>query len=232
LSFIETGRAIPSREMVLTLSRVLDLPLRERNTLLLAAGFAPMYKETTLEAPELASIRGALDAILRQQEPFPAIVMNRYWDILRTNEAANRFMSFLLGDRASTAPSNVLRMFFDLDAVRPYVANWGAVAQALIARVHRESVGGVPDERTRALLAELLAYPGVQQAWYNANPATPMIPVLPVSFVKGDELFNFFSAVTTLGTPQDITAQEIRIETFFPGDDATETAARRLMSNA
>ena len=214
--------------MVLLLSRVLDLPLRERNTLLLAAGFAPMYQETTLEAPELASIRGALDAILNQQEPFPAIVMNRYWDILRTNEAARRFMGFLLGDRATTEPTNILRMFFDLGALRPYVANWEAAAEALIQRVHRESVGGVPDKRTRALLAELLAYPGVPKTWYNASRGTPMIPVLPVSFVKGDEHFNFFSAVTTLGTPQDITVQEIRIETFFPADATTETAARHL----
>ena len=94
LCFIETGRSSPSREMVLLLSRVLDLPLRERNTLLLAAGFAPIYQETPLEAPELDAIRGAIDAIIRQQEPFPAIVMNRYWDILRTNDAANHFMTF------------------------------------------------------------------------------------------------------------------------------------------
>ncbi len=214
--------------MVLLLSRVLDLPLRERNTLLLAAGFAPMYPETTLEAPELAPIRGALDAILSQQEPFPAVVMNRYWDILRTNEAATRFFDFLLGERASTAPSNVLRMIFDLGAVRPYVANWDAVAESLVQRVHRECVGGVPDGRTRALLAELLAYPGVPRTW--PDPGTPMIPVLPVSFVKGDKRFNFFSTVTTLGTPQDITVQEIRIECFFPADAATETAARQLIS--
>jgi hypothetical protein len=216
--------------MVLLLSRVLDLPLRERNTLLLAAGFAPMYLETQLDAPELSSIHSALDAILRQQEPFPAVVMNRHWDILRTNDAATRFFQFLLGDRAATAPGNILRMMFDLDAARPFVANWKAVAEALVQRVHRECVGGILDDGTRALLADLLAYPGVPRAWRQASLGTPTEPALPVSFVKGDQRFNFFSTVTTLGTPQDITAQEIRIECFFPADPATEHAARRLIS--
>ena len=123
-------------------------------------------------------------------------------------------------------------MFFDLAAMRPFVANWDAVAEALVQRVHRECVGGVPDERTRAILAELLAYPSVPQTLHNANPGAPLIPILPVSFVKGEQQFNFFSAVTTLGTPQDITAQEIRIETFFPADVATETATRRLISES
>lgn len=232
LSFVETGRANPSREMVLLLARVLDLPLRERNTLLLAAGFAPMYLETQLEAPEMARVRAALEAILAQQEPFPAVVMNRYWDILGANKAASRFFAFLLGDRAPAGPGNVLRMMFDPDAVRPFVTNWEAVAESLIQRVHRECVGGVPDERTRALLAELLDYPGVPRAWHKASPGTLMVPVVPVSFAKEERCFNFFSTVTTLGTPQDITVQEIRIECFFPADDATERAARRLASEA
>ncbi len=231
LCFIETGRANPSREMVLLLSRVLDVLLRERNALLLAGGFAPIYTETNLDAPELGSVRGALDAILRQQEPFPAVVMNRHWDILRTNEAASRFFGLLLGDRAMAAPANVLRMMFDPGAVRPLVDNWEAVAEALIQRAHRECVGGVPDDRTRALLTELLDYPGVPRSWRHANPGTPLVPVVPVSFVKGDHRFDFFSTVTTLGTPQDITLQEIRIECFFPADPATESAARRLASS-
>ena len=228
LCFIENGRASPSRDMVLLLSRVLDVPLRERNTLLLAAGFAPMYVESQLEAPELESIRAALDAMLRQQEPFPAVVMNRHWDIVRTNQAATRFFGFLLGERASSAPNNVLRMMFDPDAVRPFVANWEAVAESLIQRVHRVSVGGVQDERTRALLAALLDYPGVPRSWRKASLATPLLPVAPISFEKAGQRFDFFSTVTTIGTPQDITAQEIRVECFFPANAATDSAARRF----
>lgn len=230
LCFVETGRAKPSREMVLLLCGVLDVPLRERNSLLLAAGFAPMYLETKLEAPELAAVRYALDAMLRQQEPFPAVVMNRHWDILRTNDAAKRFFGFLLGDRVAQAPGNVLRMMFDPVAVRPFVANWAAVAEALIQRVHRECIGGVSDPGTQALLAELLRYPDVPRSFGQPSPSTPLLPVLPVSFVKGAQRFEFFSSVTTLGTPQDITVQEIRIECFFPADAATEQAARLLAS--
>jgi transcriptional regulator with XRE-family HTH domain len=228
LCFVETGRANPSREMVLLLASVLDVPLRERNVLLLAAGFAPRYLESNIDAPELAAVGAALDAILRQQEPFPAVVMNRHWDVLRTNQAAARFFGLLLGDRPAGGQANVLRMMFDPNALRPFVTNWEAAAEALVRRVHRESVGGVEDEGTRQLLAELLSYPGVPRSWHSANPGVPLLPVVPVSFRKDDRRFDFFSAVTTLGTPQDITVQEIRIECFFPADQETDRAAREL----
>lgn len=227
LCFIETGRANPSREMVLLLASVLDVPLRERNALLLAAGFAPVYQESNMDGPELAAVRRALDAILGQQEPFPAVVMNRSWDIVRTNGAATRFFGLLLGARAAAGPANVLRMMFDPRGLRPFVANWEAVAEALVHRVHREAVGGVPDAPTRALLAEILRFPGVPAAWHTARPA-PVLPVVPVRFRKGELELDFFSTVTTLGTPQDITVQELRIECFFPADERTQRAARRL----
>ena len=230
LCFLETGRAQPSREMILRLASVLDVPLRERNSLLLAAGFAPVYAESKMDAPALAAVRGALDAILRQQEPFPAVVMNRAWDVLRTNDGASRFFGFLLGERTSAAPSNVLRMMFHPDAVRPYVTNWRAVAEALVQRVHRESVGGVPDDSTRNVLAEVLGYPGVPASWRSADPTALLVPVVPVSFAKDGRTFDFFSTVTTLGTPQDVTVQEIRIECFFPANDATDRAARAFLS--
>jgi len=228
LCFVETGRANPSREMVLLLASVLDVPLRERNVLLLAAGFAPVYQESSMAAPELAAVRRALEAILDQQEPFPAVVMNRAWDVVQTNRAAERFFGFLLGPRAAAGPSNVLRMMFDPGALRPFVANWEAVAESLVHRVHREAVGGVPDPATRALLAEILDYPGVPRAWHTARPPAPALPVVPVNFHKEGRELNFFSTVTTLGTPQDITVQEIRIECFFPADDRTRRAAREL----
>jgi transcriptional regulator with XRE-family HTH domain len=228
LCFVETGRANPSREMVLLLAGVLDVPLRERNALLLAAGFAPVYAESQLDAPELAVVRNALDAILRQQEPYPAVAMNRHWDVVRANGAATRFFGFLLGGRDRGAPANVLRMMFHPDALRPFVANWDEVAESLIARAHREAVGGVPDEGTRELLAEILAYPGVPASLRRAQPGAPLLPIVPVRFVKDGRRFNFFSTVTTLGTPQDVTVQEIRIECFFPGDGETEKSARRL----
>ncbi|HVR20956.1 MAG TPA: helix-turn-helix transcriptional regulator [Polyangiaceae bacterium] len=228
LSFVETGRANPSREMVLLLANTLDVPLRERNALLLAAGFAPFYLESSLDAPGLSAARGALDAILRQQEPFPAVVMNRHWDILRTNEAATRFFSWLLGDRRARGPANVVRLMFHPDGLRPFVANWPAVAEALLRRVHREAVGGVPDQATKALLAEILDYPDVSQTLRSTDFSAPLLPIVPVSFRKNERAFDFFSTVTTLGTPQDVTLQEIRIECFFPVNGETERAAREL----
>jgi transcriptional regulator with XRE-family HTH domain len=226
--FMETGRAKPSRDMVLVLSRVLDVPLRERNQLLLAAGFAPVYPETPLDEPELAPVSGALDAILRQQEPFPALIMNRHWDILRSNDAAIRFSRFFLGAGSPSAPANLLHRIFSPAAMRPFVENWEAVATALLQRVHRECVGAVLDERTHALLAELLTYPGIPDTRHPPDPSAPMLPILSVGYVKGDQRFDYFSTVTTLGTPQDITLQEIRIEAFYPVDAATAAAARRL----
>jgi len=228
LCFVETGRANPSREMVLLLANVLDVPLRERNALLLAAGFAPVYAESKLDAPVLAAVNAALSAILRQQEPFPAVVMNRQWDIIRTNQAATRFFGFLLGKGKTSGPANVLRMMFDPHALRPFVRNWNAVAESLVRRVRREAVGGIQDEGTRLLLAEVLDYPDVPRSLRDAKGDLPLSPVVPVIFEKGHDRFDFFSAVTTLGTPQDITVQEVRIESFFPANDQTTRAARRL----
>jgi len=225
--------------MVMLLAGALDVPLRERNAMLLAAGFAPVYPERALDAPELTAVKAALDAILGQQEPFPAVVMNRGWDIVARNRAAQRFFGFLLGaerapdprpDVRSDARPNVLRMILGPDGIRSCVANWEAVAQTLIRRVHRETVGGVADAATEALLAEVLAYPGVAEAWGRADRELAALPIVPVTFRKDRRVFSFFSTVTTLGTPQDVTAQELRIECFFPLDDDTARAARQLAS--
>ncbi len=224
LGFIEIGRARPSREMVLTLADALDVPLRERNELLLAAGFAPMYHETSLVDPVMAQAREALDAILRQQEPFPAVVMDRYWNILLANGAASRLFGTFIDLAAETEPMNVLKLIFDPAKVRPFVVNWDAVAEALIRRVHRETVAGAVDGKTTELLDELLRYPGVPRRAALPEVSVESPPFLPVEFRVGEATLRYFSTVTTLGTPRDITLQEIRIESFFPAD--AETAAR------
>jgi transcriptional regulator with XRE-family HTH domain len=229
LGFLEIGRSRPSREMVLLLAGVLDVPLRERNALLLAAGFAPVYRETGLEAPALGQARKALELILRHQEPYPAVVMDRHWNVLTSNGAAVRFFGELVPPPEPGRRANVIRSMFDPAGLRPYVANWEAVAEALVQRIHREAVGGVPDEGTSALLEEILAYPGVPARWRSPDllAAAPG-PYLSVMFRKGDLAMDFFSTVTTLGTPLDVTLQEMRIESFFPADERTEAAARRL----
>jgi transcriptional regulator with XRE-family HTH domain len=227
--FVETGRAKPSREMVLVLATALDVPLRERNALLLAAGFAPLYGEARLDAPAIAPVRRALDAILKQQEPFPAVVLNRQWDILQMNAGATRFFASLLGDHAPTGVPNVLRLMFDPTGLRPHVANWEAVAETLVRRAQREAVGGVPDAAMSNVLAEVLAYPDVPARLRAPNLFTPQLPVVPVCFTREGVGFEFFSTITTLGTPQDVTLQELRIECFFPANAETEERARRTL---
>jgi hypothetical protein len=221
VSFVESGRSQPSREMVLRLARVLDVPLRERNQLLLAAGYAPSYRETGLAAEEAAQVRAALERMLASHEPYPAVVMDRHWNVLTTNDAAQAFFTWLLGAQTSERPANVIRLMFSPGGVRPYVTNWDAAADALIQRVHREAVGGIPDPTTVALLDEALAYPDVPQQWRVPDFANPPPPVIPVSFEKDGRALSYFSTVTTLGTPQDAMLQEIRLESFFPADETT-----------
>ncbi len=228
ICFLETGRAKPSREMVLMLADALNVPLRERNGLLLAAGFAPLFRESSLDDPFLEPVRTAIDAILAQQEPFPAVVMNRRWDVLLTNEAARRVFGWLLDGSDGPAPTNVLRMMFDPRWIRPYIANWDAVAETLLRRVHREALGGILDDEVAAVLGEILSYPGVPQRWHTPDLITPLVPVIPVRFAKGDYALNFFSTVTVIGTAQDVTLQDLRIESFFPADAPTARASRQL----
>lgn len=222
VSFVESGRATPSREMVLVLARTLDVPLRERNQMLLAAGYAPIYPETGIAEPAISQVRAALDRVLRHHEPFPAVVMDRHWNLMLTNTPAASMFGWLLGNTPSTSPANVLRLMFDPGGLRPYVTNWEQVGQALIQRVHREAVGGVPDDQTAALLNEVLAMPGIPARWRTPDFTATPTPVVPVQFRKGRLGVSYFSMVTTVGTPQDVTAQEIRLESFFPADEATE----------
>jgi hypothetical protein len=199
--------------------------------LLLAAGFAPMFHESTLDDPELAPVRTAIEAILTQQEPYPAVVINRHWNLVRTNRAAAMFFRMLLAGRTPPVADNVLRLMFHPDGLRPAVENWDIVAQALIRRVHREAVGGVLDETGRQLLSEILNYPGVPSRWRTPDLGTPLVPVVPVNFRHGERTFRFFSAVTVLGTPHDVTLQELRIECFFPLDQETAMAAARILGD-
>jgi hypothetical protein len=212
--------------MVMLLAEGLAVPLRERNTLLLAAGFAPTYHETDLDDPELGPVNRALNAILERQEPYPAVVLDRRWNVIRTNRAARTFFAhFLLEGRPQPERPNLLRAMFDPGLVRPYVVEWDRVAATLLQRVHREAVGGVPDAD---LVDELMAYPGMAAEWWVPSVETLSLPIIPVSFEKSGRRFDYFSAVTTLGSPQDIALQELRIESFFPLNDGTEREAEAL----
>ena len=230
ISFIESGRSIPGRQTLLEIAQALDIPLRDRNSLLLAAGYAPIYSDGAWNGAEMQSVTGALERMLRQHEPFPAVVMDRYWDVLMTNEAAPRFFNCFIDMAARKTPRNLLHLMFDPNGMRPFIANWEAVAKSLFQRVYRESVGRVIDDRTGALLAALLAYPDVKTEWKNPVELSAM-PVIPIGFVRDGEVLSYFSMVTTVGTPQTIAAQELRIECMFPADAATEGHHRKMMDS-
>jgi transcriptional regulator with XRE-family HTH domain len=234
ISFIESGRSIPSRQTLMDIAQGLDIPLRERNALLLAAGYAPIYSEGAWNAQEMQSVNSALRRILRQHDPFPALVLDRYWNVLMTNESAPRFFNCFVDMAARQGPRNMLRLMFDPQGMRPFVANWESVAQSLIQRVYRESVGRVVDDQTRELFAALLAFPDVKAEWqtHKCLDVAPVTPVIPMSFIKDGMVLNYFSMVTTVGTPQTVAAQEVRIECMFPLDGATETHHVAMMGTA
>src|SRR5574337_517592 len=218
VSFIETGRTQPSREMVLLLAAVLDVPLRDRNSLLTLAGYAPIYRETPLQAAALAQARRALDFLLRQQEPYPALVLDRHWNVVQVNEGTARVQAVFLDPVAveKLGPPNAMRLMFHPAAFRPYIANWEATAASLIQWLHRDLVSGFGDTETRALLDELLAYPDVPRQWRTVDLEASPLPFLSIEFRQGELALSYFTTLTSLGTPHDITLQELRVESFFP----------------
>lgn len=204
--------------MVLDLTQALDVPLGERNSLLLAAGYAPAFAGEGLDAPALKQVTQALERMLRQHEPFPAIVMDRHWDVLKANAAAARLISCFIDLGARQVRRNLLHLLFDPEGLRPFLRNWTVVAPALLARLYREA-GHAIDEKGRVLLAELARYPGVDLAARAPDPDGPMVPLV---LAKGGIELSYFSLVTTVGTPQAVAADGLRLECLFPADAATE----------
>lgn len=228
VSFVETGRSTPSREMVFRLAEVLAVPLRERNVMLEAAGYARHYRESALSDPELEDVRRVLEFVLERHEPYGTVVVDRAWDVVIANRGHTRMLGFLLGERADEpVAGNLLDLAFDPDGLRPLIANWEEVARVLLDRVHREHAAW-PDAITEALLERLLAYPGVPERWRVPDLSRPLPVVIPIRLRKEDVEISVFTAISTLGTPQDATLQELRIESFFPVDEASDAAIRAL----
>jgi len=215
LSFVESGRSSPSRDFLSVVSDALNVPLRERNLLLLASGFAPQYSEQSMDAEQMSIVTRAINRMLEQNEPHPALVLDRHWNVIRTNEAAPRFFGSFVDLEARPKPRNLLDLMFDPEGMRPFVEAWEMVAAGLLQRVRREAVGQVMEHGLRELLERLRQYPGVAAL---KPPLTPQSPVLSITFRRGDERFSYFSLITTIGMPQCITAQELRVECMFPTD--------------
>ena len=232
VSFLETGRAQPSREMVILLADVLAVPLRDRNELLVTAGYAPLYRETGLDAPAMTQLHRAFDFILRRQEPYPTLLLDRHWNVLKVNEGSARIQHYFL-DPAAVAglgPANAMRLMFHPQAFRPHIVNWEATAASLIQWLHRDTLNGAGDAETRHLLEELLTYPDVPRHWRTLDLSASPVPFLAIHFRKHGVDLRFFTTLTSLGTPYDITLRGLRIESFFPADEATEAALRRFGS--
>ena len=209
--------------MVLQVAAALDVPLRQQNALMLAAGFAPVWRESDLAAPALAQVNGALDYMLAQQEPYPAFVVDRRWNLLRANAGAGRFVAFLLG-AVPQGPVNLADALVSPEVLRPLIVNWSEVALYFLRGVQADAIADGTEE-TAALLERLMSYPGVP-ALSQVPPAEDRGPVLTIHFRKGETSLRLFTTIATLGTAHDVTVQEIRIECFFPADEASAALLR------
>jgi transcriptional regulator with XRE-family HTH domain len=225
LSFLELGRAQPSRDMVLRLAEALGVPLRQHNALLVSAGFAPVWRETDLAAPEMAQVRSAVDFMLAQQEPYPAVAVDRHWNLLKANGGAVQLVEFLVGPLPPGTPVNLADALVAPDVLRPFLANWAEVVRYFIRSVAADAAAD-GSEATAALLDRLNGHAGVREAMAQAPSEEAVAPVVPMLFRKAGAQLNLFTAIATLGTPRDVTAQELRVESFFPMDPPTALVLR------
>jgi transcriptional regulator with XRE-family HTH domain len=230
LSYVETGRASPSRDMVLRLVDRLDIPLRERNALLEAAGYAPMYRERPLEAPDMTPAREAVQRILTCHEPWPALAMDRHWNLVM----ANRMVPPLMAGAAPAllqGPINVLRLSLHPEGLAPRIANLRQWREHLFERL-RQQIHATGDETLAALLAELKGYPESLGSEAVSLPGEHHGVLMPFQFNTGHGVLNLVSTTTVFGSPVDITLQELALETFFPADEGTASALRAMVPAA
>jgi transcriptional regulator with XRE-family HTH domain len=228
VSFLESGRARPSRSMILQLSETLDVPLRERNDWLTAAGFAPVFKARPLEDPQMGQVMAAIQMMLSNHQPFPAVAIDRAWNIRMANASFERMGEMLGADlwqRVGGAQRNLMRLFFHPDGIKPFVKNWTSIAPLIWHRAQREAdaLGG---QEMKQVLLQLCDYQDADTLWAASDAA--LVPVMPLEIEKDGVGISLFTVIATFGTPQDVTADELRIESLFPADGATEALFRGM----
>ena len=226
VSFLESGRANPSRDMILKLSETLEVPLRERNDWLTAAGFAPVFKARPLDDPQMNQVMKAVDLMLTNHQPFPAIAIDRAWNIRRSNSAFELLSTVFGTDvwaRLGGQDRNLMRLFFHPEGIRSFITNWKSIAPLLWHRAQREaeSLGG---QEMKEVLAELAPHQDADMLWLADDAA--LVPVLPFEIEKDGVRASLFTVIATFGTAQDVTADELRIESMFPADEETERLFR------
>jgi transcriptional regulator with XRE-family HTH domain len=232
ISFLESARSNPSRAMILQLSEALDVPLRTRNLWLTAAGFAPLYAARTLDDPQMAQVMGAVRMMLGAHEPYPALALDRAWNVLITNRPFDALTTLLGADiweRVAGAETgserNLMRLFFHPQGIRSLVTNWAAVGPLLWQRATREAhaLGGAD---MLAVLDELAPFQEPEVLWSAMDSA--LLPVVPFKLAVGEQRIALFAVIATFGTAQDVTTDELRIETLFPADAETDALLRHL----
>ena len=219
LSFIETGRSRPSRDMVMRLAEYLELPLRERNALLLAAGYAPEYAQTPLAAESMRDIRTSLQSLVDAHQPCPALAADHAWNLVLANDAALAFVDGV-PDELVTDPINIIRLVMHPDGMRSRVVNFADYSEHVLIRLHRQ-LRATGDAAIRELIRECEGYPGIGRPRGSTHA---IAPVLAIRLASADTVMSFFTVVSTLGAPYDVTLDEIVIESFFPADAATARA--------
>jgi transcriptional regulator with XRE-family HTH domain len=227
ISFLESGRAKPSSDMVLRLMAVLGVPLRDQNEALRVAGHAPRFAEPELHAiaPE---IDWAIERMLAQQEPFPLTVLSPDYRILRRNSAASRvFEGFIAGPAPRNEPPDLFALVFDPGLARPFLVDWHHVAHHMLARLHREALHAPGDARLSALLARVMHYPGVKDEWRRPDFGASLGSTLTIRLRRGEVSLNFMTTVTCFAAPRQVTLEELRIESYVPLDSATREFCTR-----
>lgn len=232
LSFVETGRSRPSPELVLALAEQLDVPLRDRNTMLLAAGYAPQYSQTPLDDDAMGRVRSSLQRMLDAHDPYPGVAVDRSWNVLLANQAAFAFTEDV--PLALLQPTmNVFRLCLHPDGLASRTVNFDEWAAYLLGQIRR-TIQLTGDAALQRIEDEVLAYPNVVALGTRSEDVLADDPTLlvPFSLARGGEVLSMFTTITTFGTPRDITLDELSVELFFPADDATDRRLRREESVA
>lgn len=230
LSFLETGRARPSREMVLQLAATLDVPMREQNALLRAAGFADAFADPGIGDALDPQVRRTVERMMSQQEPYPLVVMDSHYNVMMMNHAAQHLFVYALGERASLlAPVlNAFRLAFDPQGLRPVIRDWESTAKQLLLRLQREVMQRPADSDLKHLLSTLCGYPDVPSDWRTPDLETPTAATFNLQLTLDGDDYAFLTALTVFNAPLNITVEELRLESYFPLDAATDSLCRRL----
>mgnify|MGYP003683004309 CR=1 FL=1 len=237
VSWLETGRSNPSREMVIRLSDAMNIPIRERNLLLKSAGFSAIYRESTLEAPIMAPVMNALNLLLKNHEPLPAVVIDRFWNVKKKNQAAQLLLNLGATEELQAQITNqhgevnLALLTLHPNGLRQYITNWDEAAPAFIQRLKDEAAAS-GDRSVKETFANFITTAGELNIDQDAVPATPggLLPILPLNMDIDGLKLSLFSIISTFGTPQDITTDELRIEAFYPTNETTEQFFQSMAS--